>query len=73
MTTVAARGRPLPSGQALTAVGLLGSLRSLAVSPGCWMFTNIVFPSGVVTTPVSSQPFGPVKKRRISPVAWIGC
>ena len=72
MTTVAARGRPLPSGQALTAVGLLGSLRSLAVSPGCWMFTNMLFPSGVVTTPVISQPFGPVKKRRIVASGGIG-
>ena len=27
-----------------------------------------VTPSGVVTTPVTSQPLGPVRKRRISPV-----
>ena len=47
MATVAERGRPTPSGQALTPVGFFGSLRSLAVSPGCWMLTNIVRPSGV--------------------------
>jgi hypothetical protein len=68
---VAERGRPAaaPSGQALIAVGLVGSLRSREVSPGCWMLTNMLAPSGVVTTPVISQALGPVRKRRVSPVA----
>jgi hypothetical protein len=69
ITTVAERGRPEPSGHALTAVGFFGSPRSLDVSPGCWMLTNMVRLSGVVTTPVTSQPLGPVRKRRTSRVS----
>jgi len=40
-----------------------------AQEPGCWKFTNIVRWSGVVMTPVTSCPHGPVRNRRISPVA----
>jgi hypothetical protein len=47
--TVAERGRaPLPSGQ------LLVNFPTVERSPGCWMFTNIVFISGVLQTPVTS-------------------
>src|SRR5262245_25519484 len=73
MAVVALRGRPpfAPSGQELIALGFFGSLRpgcSMGGSPGCWIFTNIVFPSGVHVSPVISQPMGPVKNRRMSPV-----
>lgn len=70
ITTVAERGRPAPSGQRESFIGSAGSLRSLGDSPGCWMLTNIVRRSGVMTTPVTSQPAGPSRKRRISP--WVG-
>ena len=57
------------SGQLETALGLAGSERSEGDSPGCWTLINIVFKSGVISTPVISQPFGPIKKRRNSFVA----
>jgi hypothetical protein len=71
ITMAAERGRPPagPSGHAPTARGAAGLLRSLAVSPGCWTLTNMLVPSGVVTTPVISEALGPVRKRRISRVA----
>src|SRR6187551_1947868 len=56
--TVAERGRAVPpSGQLL--VKLVGVERS----PGCWIFTNMVFISGVPVTPVTSASIGPTKKR----------
>jgi len=81
IATVAERGRPsgLKSGQLeyrLGSAGLLCRLgtsrpssRGVSGSPGCWMLTNIVRPSGVSAMPVISQPTGPVRKRRTSPVA----
>lgn len=33
-------------------------------SPGCWMLTNRVRPSGVESMPVISHSFGPTRKRR---------
>lgn len=55
MTTVAERGVVSPS--------RCGHWLGLP-SPGCWMLTNIVRWSGVVTTPVTSQPGTPVRNRR---------
>jgi CheY-like chemotaxis protein len=73
MTTVAERGRPSgsKSGQLLTARGFsgVGVPQAVVVSPGCWTLMNIVLWSGVVMTPVISQPRGPTRKRRISRVA----
>jgi hypothetical protein len=73
IATVAERGRPpaFPLGQELTAIGFFGSLRggcSKGSSPGCWMLMKRVRWSGVSITPVISQPRGPTKNRRISPV-----
>jgi hypothetical protein len=70
-TTVELRGlAPLtPLGQVENLDGSAGSLRSLGDSPGCRTLTNIVFISGVQTTPVISQLTGPTRKRRVSPDA----
>ena len=73
MAIVAERGRPPegPSGQELTAFGFFGSLRggwSSGNSPGCCTLMKSVRRSGVCTIPVISQPRGPTRKRRISPV-----
>ena len=50
---------------------LLGipTLRLRGDSPGCCTLTNIVRPSGVKLQPVISQPTGPTRKRRTSPLA----
>ena len=71
IATVADRGRPpgRKSGQLEYLLTAAGSLRSLGVAPGCWMLTNSVVPSGVKVAPVSSQFGGPVRKRRVSPLA----
>ena len=76
ITTVAGRGRrgllALPYGQLLTVDGfdVLGApnwlFQYVVDSPGCWMLMNIVRWSGVIVTPVISQPRGPVMKRRTS-------
>ena len=74
MTTVAERGRPPVTplnwfaGQPEPASGLRGCERPPATSPGCWLLTNRLQPSGVAHRPLISQPFGPVRKRRISPL-----
>lgn len=74
ITIVVGRGRWL-NGKLLTAVGLVTDgapnrpFHKLVDSPGCCTSTNIVRPSGVVITPVISQPRGPVRKRLISPVS----
>lgn len=78
ITTVAGRGRrgfaASPKGQLLTADGncTLGAplrlFQNVVDSPGCWMFTNIVRRSGVMVTPVISQPRGPVRNRFTSAV-----
>ena len=41
---------------------LLGA-PAVPFSPGCWMPTNSVRPSGVLSTPVISHSFGPTRKR----------
>lgn len=53
------------AGQLENSVGLA----AVDSSPGCWMPTNMVRPSGVMVTSVTSQLRGPVRKRRISRVA----
>jgi 5-methyltetrahydrofolate--homocysteine methyltransferase len=57
-----------PSGQELKRFGSAGLLAPVGASPGCWMPTNIVRRSSVTHTPVTSQMFGPVRKRRVSRV-----
>jgi hypothetical protein len=64
----AERGRPAgsKSGQLLTARGFsgVGVPQAVVASPGCWTLMNIVVWSGVVMTPVISQPRGPTRNRR---------
>jgi hypothetical protein len=49
--------------------GADGDERPPAASPGCWTLMNRLRKSGVALIPVISQAFGPVRKRRISPLA----
>ena len=75
---VAERGRR-PSPAARLAVGPVAVMSAgLPVSPGCWMLTKTVRPSGVESMPVISHSFGPTRKRRrLAPgaaptrVAWV--
>ena len=65
MTMVAERGRDMPpSGQWLENLSGLPMSAGLDSSPGCWMLTNSVRPSGVSARPVISQSAGPTRKRR---------
>src|SRR5690606_32465225 len=69
MTTVAGRGRVAagPSGQVETVSGSAWAWSRSGPSPGCWMLTKTNRWSGVQVMPVTSQPLGPVRKRRNSP------
>ena len=63
MTIVAERGRPVPVPVAWLCGQLLVMLLGPPFSPGCWMLTNSVRPSGVESMPVISHCFGPTRKR----------
>jgi hypothetical protein len=66
---VADRGTvPGPSGQD-EPVPPAANASGEAWAPGCWTVTSVVRRSGVVITPVHCCPQGPVRNRRISPVA----
>ena len=53
MTMVAERGRAVDAAPDWVAGQLLSSVARLPFSPGCWMLTKSVRPSGVESTPVS--------------------